>query len=242
MTIESGILLARTLLSVMPKSMPAHVKKSAQKLGRVTDLAQAALTERQRELGTPLDETSREVDGAADLAWGALRDLLDALSRLPDKYERAGKARKLLATIFPEGLAFLRLSYGEQFVMMDTMLKRIDGEGLAKSLDAVVGPELLQEIRTVHPRYQAMVARRLKETGPAKNLIEHVRAIQRTIVEYATSVASTVDDEDPSTIAPAKEALRPIDNHRELTSSKRPSPEAPSPASPIEPTPAPSGH
>ena len=62
------------------------------------------------------------ISRAADLAWGALRDLLDALSRLPDKYERAGKARKLLATLFPEGLLFLRLPYGEQYVTMDTML------------------------------------------------------------------------------------------------------------------------
>jgi hypothetical protein len=240
-TIESGIVLARTLLSVMPKSMPAHVKKSAAKLGRVADAAQAALSERQRELVPPQGESSRDIDSAADQVWSLLRDLLDALSRLPDKYERAQKARALLATIFPEGTGFLRLSYSEQFVMMDITLKRIDSEGLAKSVDALVGPEPLQEIRAVHPRYAAMVAGRLKEAAPAASLLEHVRTLQRTIVEYATAVASAVDSDDPSTITLAREALRPIDNHREQVSSgKRPSLEDPSPASPTEPVPPPS--
>ena len=85
-SIESGILLARTLVSVMPRSMPAHVKRAATKATRVADNAQAALTRRQQEQGQPLEETARELDIAADQVWSALYDLLDALARLPAKY------------------------------------------------------------------------------------------------------------------------------------------------------------
>jgi phosphate uptake regulator len=239
-TIESGILLARTLLAILPKSLPAHVKKSAAKLGRVADEAQAALSQRKRELVVPQDESSRDVDAAADLIWSSLRDVLESLSRLADHFERAAKAKQLLAAIFPEGVAFLRLPYAEQYVTMDTTLQRIDSEGLAKSLDAVVGPELLQQIRAVHPRYGAMVARRLKEAAPAASLLDHVRALQRTILEYATAVASTVDSDEPATIALARTALRPIDNHREqVGSGKRPSPSDPSSPDPTPPEPTP---
>ena len=136
----------------------------------------------------------------------------------------------------------MQMAYGEQFVTMDTLLKRIDSEDLAKTIDAVVGPELLQEIRAIHPRYEAMVGRRLKEAAPAASFSEHVRLLQRAILEYATAVATTVDSDDDSTIGPAREALRPIDNHREQqAASQRPSPDAdepsprPDPGNPSEP-------
>lgn len=242
-TIESGILLARTLLAVVPKGMPAYVKKAAAKLGRAADGAQAALTQRQRELVPIPEETTRETDNQADLLWGALRDLLEALSRMADRFERAAKAKLLLAQIFPEGSAFLRLPYAEQYVTMDTTLQRIDKEGLARSLDAVVGPEVLHEIREIHPRYGAMVARRLKGAAPAASLSDHVRTLQRVIIEYATAVASTVDSDDPATFEPARTALRPIDNHRDQVSAgKRPEPtEPPAEPAPTAPAPAPAG-
>ncbi len=244
-TIESGILLARTLLAVMPKGMPAHVKKTAAKLGRVADGAQAALTQRQRELIPLQEETTREIDAQADVLWGALRDLLETLSRMADRFGRAAKAKLLLAQIFPGGAGFLRLPYAEQYVTMDTTLKRIDSEGLAKSIDAVVGPEILLQIRDIHPRYAAMVGRRLKGAGPAASLLDHVRTLQRAIVEYATAVASTVDSDDPSTFEPARLALRPIDNHRDqVNTGKRPGaadPADPAEPAPNEPAPAPAG-
>jgi hypothetical protein len=243
-SLESGILLANTLVAVMPKSMPAIVKKAATKLSRVADDAQSSLAQRQREQMQSLEESNREIDTQADQLWTLLRGLLELLSRLPEKYERSKKAKRLLVTLFSEGIAFLQLPYGEQFVTMDTLLRRIDSEDLAKTIDAVVGPELLQEIRAIHPRYQAMVARRLKEAAPAASFKEHVRLLQRAILEYATAVATTVDSDDDSTIGPAREALRPIDNHRDQqTPAKSPEPadpEAPrDPGNPSEPAPAP---
>jgi hypothetical protein len=78
-----------------------------------------------------------------------------------------------------------------------------------------------------------MLSRRLKDAGPADSLREHLRLLQRSILEYTTAVATTVDSDDPSTIAPAREAFRPIDNYREqLPTIKRPGP-------PTQPTPKP---
>jgi hypothetical protein len=242
LSLESGILLANTLVAVMPKSMPALVKKAATKLSRVASNAQSSLAQRQREQIQSLEESNREIDLFADQLWTLLRNLLEQLSRLPEKYERGRKAKRLLVTLFSEGTSFLQMAYGEQFVTMDTLLKRIDSEDLAKTIDAVVGPELLQEIRAIHPRYEAMVGRRLKEAAPAASFTEHVRLLQRAILEYATAVATTVDSDDDSTIGPAREALRPIDNHRDQqATSQRPSPDAdepsprPDPGNPSEP-------
>lgn len=237
MTLESGILLGQTLAATMPKGMPPHVKKAAQKLSRVVSQAQSALAQRQKELGKLPEQSTRELDNAADQIWAALRDALDAVSRLPASCERARKAKKLLIEIFPEGTTFLRLSFAEQFVQMDTILKRIDQGGLAKAVDALVGPEFLLEIRAVHPRYAAMVASRLKQPGPADSLLDHLRSLQRSIVEYATAVASTIDSEDETTLTQAVLALRPIDNHRQqLATGKRVDPTPPDP--PAAPNPS----
>lgn len=241
MTLESGILLGQTLVATTPKTMPAHVKRAAHKLAKVADAAQQALATRQKELAQSPEETARDIDLSADQAWSALRDVLDALGRLPATYDRARKAKALLGQVFPESTSFLRLPYSEQYVQMDTILRRIDEGGLAKSIDAVAGPELLLEIRAVHPRYAAMVARRLRDKGPSDSLLEHLRAIQRSVIEYATAVASTVDSDDPHSVALALDALRPIDNHRQQVAAARrpesgPQPDpAPHPALPTEP-------
>jgi hypothetical protein len=236
-TLESGILLAQTLVAVMPKGAPAHVKKAAAKLGRVAAAAEKALGRRQAELAERPGETSRDVDIAADQVWSALYDILAALARLPEKYERAKKARALLPVIFPEGTGFLRLPYAEQVVRMGVALRRIDDLGLAKAVGEAAGPELLQEIRLVQSRYEVMVARRLTEPGPADSLLDHVRSLQRAILEYATAVVGTVDGDDPDTIAPAREALRPIDNHREqLAAGRRPEPSSPDVPAPVAPS------
>ncbi len=239
MTVEAGILLGQTLVQTMPKGMPAHVKRAAQKLAKVADAAQKALARRQEELAQSPEEANRDIDLAADHAWSALRDILDALCRLPSTHDRVKKARQLLPQLFPEGTSFLRLPYADQYVQMDTILRRIDEANLGKMIDSVVGPELLLEIRSVHPRYGAMVARRLSDKGPADSLLDHLRSLQRTVVEYATAIASTVDSDDPASVSQAIEALRPIENHRQQVASARRPESGPPPAPPENPLPTP---
>ena len=158
--------------------------------------------------------------------------------------KQAARARTLQGLLFSEGTGFLTYSYPEQFVTMDTLLKRIDKEHLAKDLDELCGPEFLQQIRKVHPRYAAMVQRRMVEAPASENLSQHVRALSRAIVEYATRVGASVDSDDAQTVRRAYAALRPIDNHREqqgrrsASGSVSPMPSPPTPTPP-EPSPAP---
>ena len=50
-------------------------------------------------------------------------------------------------------------------------------------VDKLAGPELLQHIRNVHPRHEAMVQTSLQRETIPTNLLEHVRLIQRAAVE-----------------------------------------------------------
>jgi hypothetical protein len=97
----------------------------------------------------------------------------------------------------------------------------IEEDKLQKDLDELAGPEFLAEVRRVQPLYAAMVKSMLRRTeGSGQNLLEHARTIQRAIVDYATKVSATVDDDEPETAEVARAALRPIEQYR-LNAARR---------------------
>jgi hypothetical protein len=158
-TLASGIVLARALVAACPDIMPPPVKKAVKHLAKVAANAEKAWADRQRDLGAVPDANSRALDQEADGAWGNLRDRLVAYAGLSRTlFPRAARAQELVDSIFgATGLVFLRDTYVLQWSAMSMLLKRIDDEGLAADVDKLAGPEFLQHIRNVHPRYEAMV-------------------------------------------------------------------------------------
>jgi hypothetical protein len=242
LTLESGIALCRALATAVPRGMPVLVKRAGEKLTRVADAAQDALARRQREDSGLTKEDQRFTDLDTDQAWRILFARLDAYALLPiAPYPKAARAREL-HTLLATGLnSHLNLPYPEQLVAMDTVLKRIDDQGLATELSSLCGVEFLEHVRDCQERYRRMVQRRLQDSGPSDNLATHVKAMGRAIVEYAMRVAACIDDDDDGSLPRALVALRPIDNHREAT-ARRASPggsdPAPADPSPADPTPA----
>lgn len=217
LTIEGGITLCKALFAACPKGMPENVKKARQKLKKTADAAQQALAQRQRELGKASGEDVRQIDVEADNAWSSLRMRLESYAALPEsRYPRAARANELYASLFgADGLKFLQLSYAEQLSTAEAMLSRIDEDGLQKDINAIAGPEFLEQIRFTHAAYGAMVKAMLsRESKGEVNLLEHVRAMGRAIVDFATKVCGTVDEDDTSTSAAARKALQPIAAHR----------------------------
>ena len=217
LTIESGITLCKALVAACPKGMPDNVTKAPQKLKKTAEAAQQALAQRQRELGKTTSENVRQIDVEADSAWSALRMRLESYASLPaSRYPRAARAGELYTSLFgADGLKFLQLPYAEQLSTADAMLSRIDEDGLQKDINAIAGPEFLEQIRFTHSAYGSMVKAMLsRESKGEVNLLEHVRAMGRAIVDFATKVCGTVDEDDPSTSAAARKALQPITAHR----------------------------
>lgn len=220
----SGIALAQTLLEAMPKGAPAHVKKAAERLRRAAEDAQAAWAQRQRGTNQPSEEDTRAVDQEADSSWSGLRLRLQGYASLPpQRYPAAKRALELLYILFgTDGLSFLKEQYPIQWANMDTLLKRIEADGLDKEIDQLCGKEFLQQIRDVHPRYAKMVQSMLRrEDASGPDLRENLRAISRAVVDYASKVVALVDGDDPESIAMVRAALRPIEQHRELAASRR---------------------
>jgi hypothetical protein len=228
MTVEAGMMLCRTLAAAKPKSSPNAVKKAATKLLTVADAAQNALVLRQKELFKVSEDDARVIDQAGDGSWGALRMRIEAFAMLPPSHPDAKRAAELLTILFgSEGLSFLKLTYGEQWATADTILKRIDRDGLQKDIDPIAGPAFLAHVRNQHVAYGAMVqAVMRRDDATSVNLNEHVRAMGRAIVDYSTKVLAMLDEDVPESIMTVREALRPLDAYREAAARRNTKPGA----------------
>jgi hypothetical protein len=99
---------------------------------------------------------------------------------------------------------------------METILSRIDNDGLRKDIDVIAGPEFLEQIRFAHAAYKPMVQAMLRrDTKGEVNLLEHVRGMGRAIVDYATKICGTADEDDKASVTAVRKALQPIVAHRE---------------------------
>ncbi|MRG91557.1 hypothetical protein [Polyangium spumosum] len=230
MSAEAGITLSRALFAACVQSFSPAIQKAAAKVNVAADKAQSALALRQKALGKVSDDTARLVDQAGDSSWSALRLRLLGAAELPGAtYPDAKRAAELVTILFgPEGLSFLKETYPVQWSTADTILKRIDEEGLEKDIDRIAGKIYLDNIRAQHEQYGGMVQGiLLREQAEGVNLNDHVRAMGRAIVDYATKVCASVDEDDPSSISAARSALRPLDAYREAAARRGSSPQPP---------------
>ena len=220
-TVSTGITLASALVDACPEDAPANVKKAAKHLKSVAALARANLAARNRELGTFPDEDSRALDNEADRCWGGLRLCIQGRAMLPPElYPKAKLAAEIDAKLFAQGTEFLKSEYASQSSSMAVLLQRIDDDGMAKDINALVGPDFLTAIRAVQPRREAMVKERLRrDSASGQNLTERVRTIQNAIVNYVSKVLGSVEHDDPATAEAARVALLPIVNHRDAVAA-----------------------
>lgn len=222
-TVSSGVALARALLDAAPKKAGAAIDKAKKKLQAVTDKAGADLADRNRALGVFNDEDSRDLDNEADRAWGGLRLSLSALAMLDhDAFPNAKAAAEMDTKLFAGGMEFLKADYPTQASTMSSILRRIDDDDLAKAIDALVGKDFLKAIRSVQPRYEAMVSERLRrDKATGQNLLDATRGLQAAIVNYAQKLIGGMDEDDAESVEDTRKALLPIANHRDSAGNKR---------------------
>lgn len=235
MTVEGGMTLCRVLADSCPASMPASVKKAAKRLFEVAEAAQFAYTLRRKSVAKTSPEDARPIDRNADSSWGALRSRLQAYAMLPSEtYPDAKRAAEIITSLFGEaGLSFLTESYPEQYGIADSVLRRIDSEGMATDIDRLAGKEFLENVRLQHVAYGKMVQSVLqREEALSEDLSDHVRAMGQEIVDYATKVLASIDRDKPATLAAVRTALRPIDAFREATQRRAASHPPPAPSTP----------
>jgi hypothetical protein len=241
--VGSGIALGIALLSALPKEAPADVKKTAQRLRKSVVALQGAWEKAGGPAG-PRDK--RPADQATDNAWSCLHGRLSDYASLPAAhYPKAARAQTIIDQLFPDGLTFLQLPYATEWAESEKRIARIDKNNLTGDIEAIAGAEFLAEVRRAHADYgHALGITKAAKGESPESLTEPLRALGKSIAQYALKVAGLAGDGDDA-LRMARAALRPIDEHRAALAkrassgdkSDKPSPEAPPPATPSTPVP-----
>jgi hypothetical protein len=213
--VAGAVTLAVQLLTNLPKTPPAPVKKAAQILRKRTVTLQSVWKERDRIAGP---EDPRPIDVMADGAMGRLHGRLRDYAGLPaDRFPLAPRAQEILDTLFPKGLAFLTTDFASQWSETEKKLQRIDEEGLAKDLDQIAGPEFLAEVRRIHKLYgEAIGATRARGKAEVPSLVKPLRDVSSAITGYAIQLVAVLMDAsaDDAKRTAARAALVPLDTYR----------------------------
>jgi len=213
--VPSAVALSIKLLSATPQNAPPHVKKAAKTLHTKTITLQSVWKERDR---VEKRSDPRPIDVRADGALGRFYRRIEDYAGLPhDKYPLAARADEILVTLFPSGLAFLKGTFPSQWAETQKRLERIDEEGLAEDIDKIAGPEFLAEIREIHQLYgEAIGITKAQPTFTIPSLAEPLRGVTSSMGLYLLQLVSVCLDEEASQEArtAARDALRPIDDHR----------------------------
>lgn len=221
-SLPEGVALARALIAAVPAGYPGVVMKAAERLVDRTESAQQALLELQGETGPLSVEDCRTLDFEMDAVWEGLCQRLEGYASLPSRITNSRRAAELLRALFGnEGTSFLKESYAVQATTMQTLLRRIENDNLTKALDALCGPEFLEQINTLMPRYERMVQAMLnRDGGSGQSLLHHRHILSRAVVGYATAVCATVDEQDPASVEKACRALAPLSEFRTVAASR----------------------
>ena len=172
--------------------------------------------------------------------------MLGGLARFEGE-EKAARAKRLIERLFAEGIAFLNLSYERELVVGETLLKRIDDEGLEAEIVDLTDAIVVPYIRTA----QADLADVLGlgpsdgERANTRAMADALDALSESIARYVRILAGETDERDPASLAIFEKAVvGPLDEHRayhrKQTSGVKPDPIADEdkPDQPIPPLPA----
>lgn len=248
-----GVALGVALLAAAPKKPPASIRRAAHALRKSTLALQSAwkLTEA---AATP---DRRGADHRMDVAWNAFWNRLHAYAELPSEdYPRAGHAAAREATLFGDGLAFLKLPYAREWAESERRLRMLDDKKLESELREIVGQDFIAEVRAAHAAYGDALGITEAQAAPPDvvKVQQPLRDLQAAVRSYALQVVAVADG-NPDFAPAAHDALSPIDQLRATTSrsanagtaaasavasaaGKTPSPASPLPAvTPTSPVP-----
>jgi hypothetical protein len=214
--VAGGVALGVALLVAVPKKPPAPVKRAAQAVRASTVALQAAW--KLTEAAEPPDR--RGADHRMDLAWNAFWCRLHGYAELPpETYPRAERAAALEATMFDDGLAFLKLPYAREWAESARRLRLLEDKKTASELREIVGEDFITEVQAAHAAYGVAIGITEAQTAPpdVAKVQQPLRDLQAAVRNYALQVLAVAND-NPDFVSAARDALLPIDQVRATTS------------------------
>ncbi|APR82539.1 Hypothetical protein A7982_07888 [Minicystis rosea] len=151
-------------------------------------------------------------DRRIDACWSALHDFLTAFGKLPD-VPAAEEALAIKATIFPDGLKFILLTYELEWAESEARLQRIKAQGLDKRIEKLGGRIFLDALTDAHAAYGKVLGMtQVQPEGAATppSVREALNAFTDALRKYVAKVMGSVEDDEPETQALADALLAPL--------------------------------
>ena len=200
-------------------------------LGASIASALKSLEERQKELKDALTSRltvertadngrAKAADQALDVAFSATFDWLTGFSRLPETYEAAKTAARLLGALFPEGLKFTQLPFKLQWAEADARLSLIAKDSsFEAAFETLGGRVFLENLKKAHKEYgDALGITTTRAADPSvPNLHEPLLAVRNAIRTYALRVLAHADEHDA---ALAESLLAPLATWESRTATR----------------------
>jgi hypothetical protein len=236
---DSGLALWQAIRAAVSaeKKLPKFLQSSFTTVEQSGTALFAAAQAQLLDSSTKHPAEKRKADSVVDNAVGALDQFLAAWERLPSTVPEAQVAAATRHTLFPDGTAFLKLPFSEEWAQIERRLTLLKSQGLDKQIAKLGGTAFVSHLEEAHAAYGkalglTTVPAALAEPVTVRSPLAALESALRTFVIKVTAYR---DDEDPETLALSERLLRPL----ALWSSKASKADSSSePAPVVDPEPA----
>lgn len=225
---QSGVFLAKDILEHAPDDPSERLHRRLVTVRETGEGLRAIVKRRQAESSADLGVFNATFGSA----WLGVREAIEAKARIVGS-EVGDRARLLLSRVFPDGTRFLKLAGRREWAESDVLLERLDEEGLAAQIDALIGPEQLAFVRRAHEAYgEALgLGRDVESQAESTALRDAIDALASAISDYGRILVGEVEPDDEASVARFRRAVAPIEAQREANrrAASDPAPPPPSP-------------
>lgn len=219
---EGGRTLAsRVLAAAAQEKLGVAMTEAVEEVKTGLDVLTAVMNHASTPAVDPL--AAQAADARLTGCWAALYATLGAWLRVPELPE-ASAAQAILETVFPEGLAFTRLAYADEWSTSDRMLIKIEEDQLTNSIDALGGSKILRTLRRAHRDYGVVLGITSVDTSTkvTKTVREALLELMDALRGYVLQATALQRRSDPRATALSERLLKPIaEFHTRATAAGR---------------------
>jgi len=201
------------VFNAMPADADHAEKKKAEEMIASGHDVQVVVQGRQR----AAPATVRAVLIKVNSAWAGAIEICTGKARTPAEISDVGpKAQDLLDRFFVEGVPTTQSTALEAWTASTSTLERLEKEGLMRTLEAIVGKEVVAHIRKATDELGEEIGtgeKKIEIPSPTA-LSEALARCGMKIAQYCRLLAAKVDEEDPASMARFFDAVAPIDAYR----------------------------
>ena len=194
----------------MPADASSDEKKAMKIVVESADAVADVITERERAGASRV----RPMMLSFINAWSGGSEVLGGLSRADGQLGAVAKA--MSEALFADGVSFVKLDANAAWFEGQRRLDRIDEENLARKLAALVGEQLVTQMRntTLSLGNAIGVGDEHLEVPSTTALAEKVAVFARAVAAYARLLSAKVDESDGDSVERFRKALAPLDEYR----------------------------